>query len=476
LYRYIVRIICDILNSNIKFSTRTSRVARKTTHAATPAPLESRRRQHKSNQNYSVRATTSYTYPETTETQFHTEKTARGHVVTCRTSMGNSQVWKDSYEEGRTNTTKRDLHETNDISTRRKKRSVTKAWANDTPAISRTHENRTPPAQTSTPFTADSKLRYSSIIRLQDFEAIPSKDSAIISVKFHESMDLALTTRRDSGIQLFRANGESNTLVHQLAVPRTTRVTADFSQSGNNVIICGVGQITIAKLRDEGLHVDSHVQTSAAHGTFLQSQMLPLLGLPDSFDINLFSTNSKSCVGRLKCSTRFRTGTFHPSNPTLFTITEDGMLKCWDIRMHRCFKAANGFDDVKCIKITPDAHVLLTGCGNGIVNVYKTSDIVWNNDLAHKGQIPAKSIKALTTEIDSISVSPQSELAVFSSSGKRDALRAFHLPTMKVLNTWPRRSTPLHYVAATAFNHDGRLLAVANARGRIMTYRLGNKD
>lgn len=418
----------------------------------------------------------SYTYPERTETPVHTGKTARGLAVTCRTSMENSQVWKDSYEEGRTNITKRGLHETNDNSICRKKRSVTKAWASDAPAISRTHENRTPPAQTSTLFTSDSKFRYSSVIRLQDFEAIPSKDGAIISVKFHDSMDLALTARRDSGIQLFRANGESNALVHQLVVPPTTRVTADFSESGDTVIICGVGQLTLAKLRDEGLHIDSHVQTSVAHGTFLQSQILPLLGLPDSFDINLFSTSSKSCVGRLKCSTRFRTGTFHPSAPTLFTVTEDGMLKCWDIRMQRCFKAANGFDDVKCIQITPDAHTLLTGCGNGIMNVYKTSDIVWNNDLARNGQIPAKCIKALTTEIDSISVSPKSELAVFSSSEKRDALRAFHLPTMKVLNTWPRRSTPLHYVAATAFNRDGRLLAVANARGRVMTYRLGNKD
>lgn len=59
-----------------------------------------------------------------------------------------------------------------------------------------------------------------------------------------------------------------------------------------------------------------------------------------------------------------------------------------------------------------------------------------------------------------------------ASRMKRDALRLVHVPSLSVYANWPTSRTPLHYVHSLDFSPGGGFLAVGNARGRALLYRL----
>ena len=51
-------------------------------------------------------------------------------------------------------------------------------------------------------------------------------------------------------------------------------------------------------------------------------------------------------------------------------------------------------------------------------------------------------------------------------------LRVLHVPSMTVFSNWPTSKSPLHYVHSTAYSPNSGYLAIGNARGRVLLYRL----
>jgi U3 small nucleolar RNA-associated protein 18 len=78
----------------------------------------------------------------------------------------------------------------------------------------------------------------------------------------------------------------------------------------------------------------------------------------------------------------------------------------------------------------------------------------------------------LTTSIDSLAFGADCQLMVMASRMKRDALRLVHLPSLTVFSNWPTSRSPLHYVHSVALSPAGGYLAVGNAKGRVLLYRL----
>ncbi len=64
------------------------------------------------------------------------------------------------------------------------------------------------------------------------------------------------------------------------------------------------------------------------------------------------------------------------------------------------------------------------------------------------------------------------QVLVMASRLKKDALRLVHLPSATVFSNWPTSRTPLHYVHSAGFSPGGAFLAIGNARGTAMLYRL----
>ncbi len=55
---------------------------------------------------------------------------------------------------------------------------------------------------------------------------------------------------------------------------------------------------------------------------------------------------------------------------------------------------------------------------------------------------------------------------------KKDSLRLVHLPSGTVFSNWPMVNAPLQYVHCGAFSPGGGFMAVGNAKGRVLLYRL----
>jgi U3 small nucleolar RNA-associated protein 18 len=64
------------------------------------------------------------------------------------------------------------------------------------------------------------------------------------------------------------------------------------------------------------------------------------------------------------------------------------------------------------------------------------------------------------------------QILLMASRMKKDALRLVHLPSATVFANWPTAATPLHYVHSAGFSPHSGFLAVGNAKGRALLYRL----
>src|SRR5208282_5903623 len=105
--------------------------------------------------------------------------------------------------------------------------------------------------------------------------------------------------------------------------------------------------------------------------------------------------------------------------------------------------------------LTPDDRYLAIGSLSGIVTIY---------DMTIETHIPVKTLYNLTTPITSLEFSPDGQMLVMGSSGKRDQLRVVHIPAMKVFPNWPTSKTPLGTVQCIGLGDNG-YLAIGRKKG-----------
>jgi U3 small nucleolar RNA-associated protein 18 len=102
------------------------------------------------------------------------------------------------------------------------------------------------------------------------------------------------------------------------------------------------------------------------------------------------------------------------------------------------------------------------------VNIYDRS--VLQPDVTNPK--PYKIINTLTTRINQIAFSHDSQLMVISSKSKKEQLRIIHVPTGTTYANWPTEKTPLHIVRRVAFSPNSDYVAIANKRGKVLLYTL----
>jgi len=85
---------------------------------------------------------------------------------------------------------------------------------------------------------------------------------------------------------------------------------------------------------------------------------------------------------------------------------------------------------------------------------------------------PVRSLMNLTTAIDNLAFSPDTQMLALSSRMKKDSLRLVHLPSYTVFSNWPTSGTPLHMVTSMDFSPGGGYMAIGNAKGKVLLYRM----
>ncbi len=221
----------------------------------------------------------------------------------------------------------------------------------------------------------------------------------------------------------------------------------------------------------------------------------------DAGNVHLVSLTSRQSIATLTHSGSVRSATFSQDGTTLYTAGSDGVLYAWDLRTRRCL--ARGVDEgclnSSALAASPLGDVLATASSSGVVNMYDTADLSWGvpktTAAAHTTSAlppvskptrrptttvihpaprlqPTKTLMHLTTTIDTLTFSPSGEMMAFGSRMERDALKVLHVPSKTVFSNWPTTRSPLGYVHCVGFSPGGGLMAVGNAKGRVLLYRV----
>jgi U3 small nucleolar RNA-associated protein 18 len=334
--------------------------------------------------------------------------------------------------------------------------------------------------------------------RVRDANAAEPSNSVLRSVEFHQNNSLFMTAGLDKSVRLFDIDGTNNPKVQGVFFEDLPVHKACFSGDGRSVVAAGrrnyfyvydlakgaVERVAPLAGREEK-SLENFAQSP--HGT-QGDPMLAFIGADGH--VPLVSMRSRSCVGAVQMSGACRSAAFSGDGRHLLTAGGDGVAYVWDLRnQRRCVEKIvdDGALTVTALASSPTGRHVAFGSDSGVVNVYETSGFrTWGGSeedresegsggsryaRATKGA-PLRALMNLTTSVDALTFNGDGQMLATSSRLKRDSLRLVHLPSCTVFSNWPSSKTPLHYVWCTAFSPTGGYLAVGNARGRALLYRI----
>lgn len=337
--------------------------------------------------------------------------------------------------------------------------------------------------------------------RVRDANAAEPSNAVIRSVQFHANGSLLLTAGLDKSLRLFEVDGTNNPKVQGIFFDDLPIHKACFSGDGAKVIVAGRRKYfylhdleggTVERVSPLISRAENSLESFVTTPTCAENQLIAFLG--GDGHVPLVSLKSKSCVGSVKMNGSVRSATFSASGTHLLTGGGDGTVYVWDLRnQRRCVERIvdDGALTVSSLATSPCGTRMSTGSNSGIVNVYDCSGSSgWSsgniekcisqrkNSVTLQGlqretrRKPIRALMNLTTAVDTMTFNCDGQMLAVSSRLKRDSLRLVHVPSCTVFSNWPSSKTPLHYVWSTAFSPTGGYLAVGNARGRALLYRI----
>ncbi|TKY71528.1 U3 small nucleolar RNA-associated protein 18-like [Spatholobus suberectus] len=146
----------------------------------------------------------------------------------------------------------------------------------------------------------------------------------------------------------------------------------------------------------------------------------------------------------------------------------DGQVYHWDLRTRTCMH--KGVDE-GCINSTalctsPSGTHFAAGSDSGIVNIYNREEFLGGK------RKPVRTIENLTTKVDFMRFNHDSQILAICSSMKKSSLKLIHIPSYTVFSNWPPSNTSLHYPRCIDFSPGGGFMAVGNAAGKVLLYKL----
>mmetsp|Transcript_36137 Transcript_36137/g.71043 ORF Transcript_36137/g.71043 Transcript_36137/m.71043 type:complete len:528 (+) Transcript_36137:38-1621(+) len=322
------------------------------------------------------------------------------------------------------------------------------------------------------------------ITRMKDANVKDPSKAVVQSVEFHPDGELLMTAGMDKTIRLFQVDGQRNPKVQGVHLKDLPIYQASFSPDGTEVIATGRRKFFYSY----DLQAGNVVKVPYVKGREEKSWESFCMS-SDGREITLFGNNgylvqidrrSKQWVANMKMNGQVRGVCYNKAGTILYTTGDEGQVMLWDVRRRQALAA---FADDGCvhgsaIALSQDGQYLATGAESGVVNIYNAStnfaDFADAPSSSSSSTVPLKALLNLTTPIDSLHFNHDSQLLVAASRRQKDALKLFHLPTMTTFSNWPTSSTPLHYVSAVALSPRSGFLAIGNARGRVLLYRLNH--
>lgn len=318
------------------------------------------------------------------------------------------------------------------------------------------------------------------LTRMRDANIQERSKSVVQSVHWHPNAQLLLTGGLDKRLRLYNVDGVRNTCVQSVFLQDMPVANTCFTCGGNTVMAAGrrkyfyVWDVNAESLqRVPGIHgFDSNSLESfaAPPANVSEDAKACVAFLGNEGSVGIVSLLSRQLVGTVTMSGQVRCAAFNPSGVELYTAGTDGRVCVWDMRrQHRC---VHSFVDEGCIRNTGLAvsgTQVASASASGIVNIHNR----WRKDSVGgcTGK-PLRALENLVTAVDTLQFSPDGSMLCMASKMQKDALRMVDIPSLSVYSNWPTSRTPLGHVHSVGFSPDGSMLAVGNAKGHVLTYKL----
>jgi len=306
--------------------------------------------------------------------------------------------------------------------------------------------------------------------RMRDANMEEPNKAVVQSLEFHPSGSVLMTAGLDRKLRFFQVDGVRNKKLESLHFEDLPVHKAAFSEEGTEVVLTGrrkffyIYDVASARV-DYVAGIQGRDEKSLENFAISRGGGEPAVAfLGNKGYLPLISLKTKQWMGNLKMSGTVRAAAFVPGKTELLTSGVDGMVYTWDLRMRRCIGKALDEGSYKCTSLACSSNgMVATGSDSGIVNLYSHN----------KGALDLrKTIYNLTTRCDTMAFNPDNQILALASSRKKDALKLVHLPSNTVFSNWPTSKTPLSFVHSIAFSPGSGFLAIGNARGAALLYRL----
>lgn len=316
------------------------------------------------------------------------------------------------------------------------------------------------------------------ITKLADANRTKPSQSVINSVEFHPAGQLFMAAGLDRRVSFFSVDGVKNPHVQTIFFEDMPIHQAQFINDGSKIFCTGRRKffysldLETSKMEKickifgrEEKSFESFVSTAS-------SDTVAFIGQDGS--IPLVSVSSRQLIDTLKMNGTVRAGAFSNDGMHLYTSGGDGIVHIWDMRKRQCVRKFVDEGNLGSSSIAVSSSGLLaSGSKSGIVNMYKdVNTMSHGSSLGAETLSPYKTLPHLTTMVDSMRFSSDGQVLAMASRLKRDALRLIHVDTMTAFSNWPTSKSPLHYVHSVAFSPKNGYVAIGNARGRVVMYRL----
>ncbi len=320
------------------------------------------------------------------------------------------------------------------------------------------------------------------ITKLADANKTQPSKSIVNAVEFHPAGQILMTAGLDRRVRFFSIDGVNNPHVQSIFFEDMPVHSAQFLEHGAKIFCSGRRSFFYClDLETSKMEKISKIfgREEKSFESFIgsnASDVVAFLGQDGS--LPLVSVSSRQLIDTIKMNGTVRAGAFSSDGMHLYTGGGDGIVNVWDMRMRRCMRQF--YDEgslgasTLAVTGTSSSTMLASGSKSGIVNIYNdvTRNMPTQVSIGAETLQPVKTLTHLTTVVDSMSFSSDGQILVMASRMKRDALRLIHVPTMTAFSNWPTSKSPIHYVHSVAFSPSTGYVAIGNARGRVIMYRL----
>ncbi|PSR94838.1 U3 small nucleolar RNA-associated protein [Actinidia chinensis var. chinensis] len=312
--------------------------------------------------------------------------------------------------------------------------------------------------------------------RLVDANAEDPSDAPINSVQFHRNAQLLLTGGLDKKLRFFQIDGKRNTKIQSIFLEDCPIRKASFLPDGSQVIVSGRRKffycfdLVKANVDKIGPLTGRDEKSLEVFEVSPDSSTIAFVG--NEGHILLVSSKTKDLIGTLKMNGTVRSLAFANDGQHLLSSGGDGHVYHWDLRTRACFHKAvdEGCLNGTALCTSPSGSLFAAGSDSGIVNVYNRDEFLGGK------RKPIKTIENLTTKVDFMKFNNDAQILAISSTMKKNSLKLVHVPSFTVFSNWPPPNRTLHYPRCLDFSPGGGFMAMGNAAGKVLLYKLHHYD